>query len=164
MTRQTCSGTWNDARAKPAEAKKRCPRGHGTDAGKTRSESALLKDRLLSGECQDRFPVCELHRCRLVHGFPEGCPFKRVNPLEAIGELHTRGWTALGAHEPDFGGAGDAFAKADVCSECVTQFLGHPHVRRLREQPKQSAPEPHVQQPQTPTPGPTRRHGGDWRR
>jgi len=76
------------------------------------------------------FPKCELHGCRLVHGFPAKCPLAKADPdaaLFAIYEASFRSGTG-----GDLEAAVGNRAVYDICNDCVRQNLRNPSVRLLR--------------------------------
>ncbi|MCH8146763.1 MAG: hypothetical protein IH987_02055 [Planctomycetes bacterium] len=73
-------------------------------------------------------PSCNLHGCRFVEDFPNGCPLAAANPLSAVHELQELGYQLFLNSEP----ASMVFHRYDTCNSCVRRLLSHPIVRQLR--------------------------------
>ena len=84
---------------------------------------------------EDRIPKCKLSGCRIVGALPVGCPLGAENPLEAVHTFTERGFGRLFARPtPDNSGGLDDLDRADTCGLCIHRLLGHPRIRRLRQQ------------------------------
>lgn len=109
-------------------------------AGPRRWQPAATPKRIFDGEyvsstAPRRQPaVCQLHGCRIVYRFPEGCACGAGNPLKRISEMQQRGWTQLAdASTNDHRGGLALLDIVDTCMGCVGRLLQNPHVRHLRD-------------------------------
>lgn len=77
-------------------------------------------------------PLCILHGCRIVDGFPDRCILATANPLETLHAMRVRAFALCDEGPNTMTDGTQLHERTDLCGDCLARNLTSPVVRRLR--------------------------------
>lgn len=86
----------------------------------------------------ESFPDCQLHGCNIVDSFPEGCPFRELRVMDALGQMQSEVWRERGTVAEGTLRSIRLSRRFETCEACVCRQLRHPDVQFLRSREQMS--------------------------